>query len=60
MNNHTIETTNWLTKGISEEQIKIEKALSVIAAKIYTKKNTNGNGSKSIRKVHGSISGNGF
>ena len=53
MNNHTIETTNWLTKGISEEQIKIEKALSVIAAKIYTKRTQMGMDQKAFAKFMG-------
>ena len=53
MNNHTIETTNWLTKGISEEQIKIEKALSVIAAKIYTKRTQMGMDQKAFAKLMG-------
>ena len=53
MNNHTIETTNWLTKGISEEQLKIEKALSVIAAKIYTKRTQMGMDQKAFAKFMG-------
>ena len=53
MNNHTIETTNWLTKGISEEQIKVEKALSVIAAEIYTKRTQMGMDQKAFAKFMG-------
>lgn len=53
MNNHTIETTDWLTKGISEEQLKIEKALSVIAAKIYTKRTQTGMDQKTFAKFMG-------
>ena len=53
MNNHKIETTNWLTKGISEEQLKIEKALSVISAKIYTKRTQLGMDQKAFAKFMG-------
>lgn len=53
MNNHTIETTNWLTKEISEEHIKIEKVLSVIAAKIYTKRTQMGMDQKAFAKFMG-------
>ena len=47
------ETTNWLTKGISEEQLKIEKALSVIAAQIFTKRTQMGMGRKAFAKFMG-------
>ena len=53
MNNHTIETTDWLTKGISEEQLKIEKVLSVIAAKIFTKRTQMGMDQKGFAKFMG-------
>lgn len=53
MNNYTIETTNWLTKGISKEQLKIEKALSVIAAKIYTKRTQIGMDQKAFARFMG-------
>ena len=53
MNNYTIETTNWLTKGISKEQLKIEKALSVIAAKIFTKRTQMGMDQKAFAKFVG-------
>ena len=53
MNNQTIETTNWLTKGISEEQLKIEKTLSVISAKIYTKRTQMGMDQKAFAKFMG-------
>ena len=38
MKSRNIETTDWLIRGVSEEQLKTEKALAVIAAKIYTKR----------------------
>lgn len=48
-----IETTNWLTKGISEEQLKIEKTLSVMAAKIFTKRTQMGMSQKVFAKFMG-------
>lgn len=53
MNNHTIETTDWLTKGISKEQLKIEKVLSVISAKIFTKRTQMGMSKKVFAKFMG-------
>lgn len=53
MNNHTIESTDWLTKGISEEQLKIEKVLSVISAKIFTKRTQLGMDQKKFAKFIG-------
>lgn len=48
-----VETTNWLTKGISDEQLKIEKALSVISAKIYTQRTRMGFDQKAFAKFMG-------
>ena len=50
MNNHKIETTNWLIEGISEEQLKTEKALAIISAKIYTKRTQMGMDQKTFAK----------
>ena len=57
MKNPKIETTNWLTKGISEEQLKTEKALAVIAAKIYTKRTQLGMDQKAFAKHMGVTQG---
>ena len=53
MNNHRNEIANWLTEGIPEEQLKIEKALAVISAKIYTKRTKMGMGQKEFAKYMG-------
>ncbi len=57
MKSHNIETTSWLTNGISEEQLKIEKALAVISAKIYTKRTKMGLDQKSFAKLMGVTQG---
>ena len=57
MKNQKIETTNWLTKGISQEQLKTEKALAVIAAKIYTKRTQLGMDQKAFAKHMGVTQG---
>jgi len=57
MKSHNVETTNWLTNGISEEQLKIEKALSVISAKIYTKRTKMGLDQKAFAKFMGVTQG---
>lgn len=53
MINRKIETTNWLTKGISEKQLKTEKALSVISATIYTKRTKMGMDQKAFANYMG-------
>lgn len=57
MKNRNVETTSWLTNGISEEQLKIEKALAIISAKIYTKRAEMGLDQKSFAKVMGVTQG---
>ena len=57
MKSHNVETTSWLTNGISEEQLKIEKALAVISAKIYTKRTKLGLDQKSFAKFMGVTQG---
>lgn len=57
MKSHNVETTSWLTNGISEEQLKIEKALSVISAQIYTKRTKMGLDQKSFAKFMGVTQG---
>ena len=57
MKSHNVETTSWLTNGISEEQLKIEKALAVISAKIYTKRTKMGLDQKSFAKFMGVTQG---
>ena len=38
MNNKKMPTTDWLIKGVSNEQLETEKALAVISAQIYIKR----------------------
>ena len=57
MKRQNVETTSWLTNGISEEQLKIEKALAVISAKIYTKRTKMGLDQKSFAKFMGVTQG---
>ena len=53
MNKNKIETTNWLTEGISNTQLKTEKALAVISAQIFTKRTKMGMDQKSFAKFMG-------
>lgn len=53
MNSPKIETTNWLTHGISEEQLKTEKTLAIISAQIYTKRTSMGLDQKSFAHFMG-------
>lgn len=57
MKRQNVETTSWLTNGISEEQLKIEKALAVISAKIYTKRTKMGLDQKAFAKFMGVTQG---
>ncbi len=57
MKSRNVETTNWLTNGISQEQLKTEKALSVISAKIYTKRTRMGLDQKAFAKFLGVTQG---
>ena len=57
MKRQNVETTSWLTNGNSEEQLKIEKALAVISAKIYTKRTKMGLDQKSFAKFMGVTQG---
>lgn len=57
MRSKQIETTDWLIDGISEEQLKIEKALSVISAKIYTKRTKMGMDQKAFARYMGVTQG---
>ncbi len=57
MKRQNVETTSWLTNGISGEQLKIEKALAVISAKIYTKRTKMGLDQKAFAKFMGVTQG---
>lgn len=57
MKSQNVVTTSWLTNGISEEQLRIEKTLAVISAKIYTKRTKMGLDQKSFAKFMGVTQG---
>lgn len=48
-----VETTDWLTNGIPDGQLKIEKAQAIISAKIYTKRTEMGLSQKEFAKLMG-------
>lgn len=57
MKSQNIEITNWLTKGVSDEQLKIEKALSIISAQIYTRRTKMGLDQRAFAKFMGVTQG---
>ena len=54
---NNISSTDWLIKGISNEQLQIEKALAVISAKIYIKRTEMGLDQKAFAKYMGVTQG---
>ena len=48
-----IESTNWLTKGISEEQLKYEKTCALVSSQIRTKRYTLGMEQSDFAKYFG-------
>ncbi len=52
-----IPSTDWLTKGISNEELEIEKALAVISAQIYIKRTEMGMDQKAFAKHMGVTQG---
>ena len=57
MKSQNIEISNWLTKGVSDEQLKTEKALAVISAKIYTRRMKLGLDQRAFAKLMGVTQG---
>lgn len=53
MGSQNIASTNWLTNGVSEEQMEIEKNLAIISAEIYTKRCKMGFDQKAFAKYMG-------
>ena len=57
MNNKKMPTTDWLIKGVSNEQLETEKALAVISAQIYIKRTETGMDQKAFAKYMGVTQG---
>lgn len=57
MNNKKMPTTDWLIKGVSNEQLETEKALAVISAQIYIKRTEMGMDQKAFAKHMGVTQG---
>ena len=53
VNDESIKTTNWLVKGVSQQQLKTEKALSIISARIFTKRTALGMDQKQFANFMG-------
>ena len=57
MKSKLVKNSDWLVNGLSEEELKTEKALSVISAKINTKRTKMGMDQKAFAKFMGVTQG---